>query len=192
MKNGVQQKTWSVLLIILLVSTMGGMAFFSNGLAAPMTKDTKLDRDMMTKFILSTVKAARTIYVKSVLRKVKKAGLKATETWVKEDHAVMLPAQFVKALGYEIQGYELSLVGSEPLYKNNLPKTPKEKEMLAKLASSKEKMVTFQDGTQYKGMSADFAISQGCADCHNQHANTQKRDWKKGDFMGAIIIRMRG
>ncbi|MGB0911386.1 MAG: c-type heme family protein [Nitrospirales bacterium] len=191
MKNVLKYKTRSIVTVAMLVIMVSGIMVFSNGQAA-MTKDFKLDRDVMTKYILATVKAARTIYVKSVLRKVKKAGLKATEDWTKQDHSVMLPAQFVKALGYEIQGYELSLVGSEPLYKNNLPKTPKEREMLAKLATSKEKMITFQDGTQYKGMSADFAISQGCADCHNRHANTKKRDWKKGDFMGAIIIRMRG
>ena len=192
MRNVLQRKTWLVMLIVMMVITIGGMAIFSNGLAAPMTKDTKLDRDMMTKYILATVQAARSVYSSSVLRKVKQAGMKASEEWVKEDHAVMLPAQYVKALGSEIHGYELSLVGSEPLYKNNLPKTSKEREMLAMLATGKEKMVTFRDGTQYKGMAADFAISQGCADCHNRHANTQKRDWKKGDFMGAIIIRMRG
>ena len=191
MRNLFKNKTWSIVIAVMVVAVISGALLFSNGQAA-MTKDFTLDKDAMTKYILATVKAARTIYVKSVLRKVKKAGLKASEDWVKQDHAVMLPAQFVKALGYEINGYELALVGTDPLYKSNLPKTPKEKEMLAKLASGKEKMVTFKDGTQYKGMSADFAIAQGCADCHNKHKNTKKRDWKKGDFMGAIIIRMRG
>ena len=191
MKNVLKNKAWSVVAMAMMVVMIGGVAVFSNGQAA-MTKDFKLNQDTMTKYILATVKAARTIYVKSVLKRVKASGMKASEDWVKQDHAVMLPAQFVKALGYEINGYELSLVGTDPLYKSNLPKTPKEKEMLAKLASGKEKMITFQDGTQYKGMSADFAISQGCADCHNKHKNTKKIDWKKGDFMGAIIIRMRG
>ncbi len=191
MKYDSTMKTWSVIITVMMVVVIGGVTLFSNGQAA-MTKDFKLNQDAMTKYILATVKAARTIYVKSVLRRVKASGMKASEDWVKEDYAVMLPAQFVKALGYEINGYELSLVGTDPLYKSNLPKTPKEKEMLAKLASGKQKMITFQDGTQYKGMSADFAIAQGCADCHNKHKNTKKIDWKKGDFMGAIIIRMRG
>ncbi|MCA9472434.1 MAG: DUF3365 domain-containing protein [Nitrospirales bacterium] len=191
MKYVSKNKIWSTIMAVMLIVVVGSMTLLTNGQAA-MTKDFTLDRDAMTKYILATVQAARTIYVKSVLRKIKKAGMTASEDWVKEDHAVMLPAQFVKSLGYEIQGYELSLVGTDPLYDTNLPKTPKEKEMLGKLASGKEKMITFQDGTQYKGMSADFAISQGCADCHNQHKRTKKRDWKKGDFMGAIIIRMRG
>ncbi|GJL50931.1 c-type heme family protein [Candidatus Nitrospira salsa] len=191
MRITLPMKRWIGMSSIMITLVAGAALMFSSGQAA-MTKDTKLDRDAMTKYILATVKAARTIYTQSVIRKVKASGMKASEDWVKEDHAVMLPAQFVKALGYEIQGYELSLVGTDPLYKSNEPKTPTEKEMLSRLASGKENMVTFQDGTQYKGMSADFAISQSCADCHNQHPNTKKRDWKKGDFMGAIIIRMRG
>ena len=41
------------------------------------------------------------------------------------------------------------------------------------------------------GMSADHAIVQGCADCHNNHPKTTKKDWKLGDFMGAIVVRMK-
>ncbi|MCH8041252.1 MAG: hypothetical protein IH977_13065 [Nitrospinae bacterium] len=52
-------------------------------------------------------------------------------------------------------------------------------------------MVTFVDGNTFKGMSADFAIVQGCADCHNTHPKAVKKDFKKGDFMGAIIVRMK-
>ena len=63
--------------------------------------------------------------------------------------------------------------------------------MLAALASGKSKVVTGQDGKKTVGMSADFAIVQGCADCHNNHPKTTKKDWKKGDFMGAIVVRMR-
>ena len=63
--------------------------------------------------------------------------------------------------------------------------------MLAALGAGKKKMVTFQDGGRTIGFSADFAIVQGCADCHNKHPKTTKKDWKKGDFMGAIVVRMR-
>ncbi len=157
----------------------------SSGQAADISKDTAI------KYILSTAKAARTVYVKGIIGKAKKAGVKPSENWVKEDHAIMLPAQYVKALGSEIKDFELTLVGTNPLYKANAAKTDKEKEMLAKLANGKEKMVTFEDGKMTKGMSADFAIVQGCADCHNKHPKTTKTDWKKGDFMGAIIVRMR-
>ena len=62
---------------------------------------------------------------------------------------------------------------------------------MKELATGKKKVITFQDGNYFKGMSADFAIAQSCADCHNKHPNTTRKDWKKGDFMGAIIVRMK-
>ena len=51
--------------------------------------------------------------------------------------------------------------------------------------------MTFKEGGQLKGMSADFAIVQSCADCHNNHPNATKTDFKKGDFMGAIVVRIK-
>ena len=163
-----------------------GMAMMiPSGQAADMSKAKAAE------YILATAKAARTVYVKGIIGKAKKGGVKPAEDWAKADHAIMLPAQFVKAVGAEIRDFELGLVGTDPLYKSNAPKTDAEKKALADLAGGKKKVVTFQDGKQFKGMSADFAIVQGCADCHNKHPKTSKKDWKKGDFMGAIVVRMK-
>ena len=53
-------------------------------------------------YILATAKAARTVYVKGVIADAKKAGVKLNEDWVKDDHAIMLPAQFVKEVRCEV------------------------------------------------------------------------------------------
>jgi len=65
--------------------------------------------------------------------------------------------------------------------------------MLAELAKKNKpgSMITGEDGGKTIGMSADFAKIQLCADCHNKHPKTTKKDWKKGDFMGAIVVRMK-
>ena len=174
------------------VGVMTGIAVvFGLGLVLPLGQAAEMTKDLAVKYILATAKAARTVYVKGVIQKAKKGGVMPKENWVKADHAIMLPAQFVKAIGAEIRDFELTMVGTYPLYKSNAPKTDKEKEMLMKLSSGKAKMVTFVDGNTFKGMSADFAIVQGCADCHNTHAKAVKKDFKKGDFMGAIIVRMK-
>ena len=179
-------KRWLGIFTAVAVVVSGMMVSLPVGQAADDAKA------LMAKYVLATAKAARTVYVKGIIQKAKKGGVKPNENWVKEDHAIMLPAQFVKAVGAEIKDFELSLVGTAPLYASNAPKTDKEKEALATLAKGKQKVVTFADGGQYKGMSADFAIVQGCADCHNKHPKTTKKDWKKGDFMGAIVVRMKG
>lgn len=173
----------TVLIGVAMVFAAG--VIVSSGQAADISKDKAIE------YILATAKAARTVYVKGIIGKAKQGGVKPNEDWVKADHAIMLPAQYVKAIGAEIKDFELTLVGTHPLYKSNAAKTDAEKAALAELGQGKKKVITFEDGGMTKGMSADFAIVQGCADCHNKHAKTDKTDWKKGDFMGAIIVRMR-
>lgn len=159
-------------------------------LVVPMGQAADAAKDLAAKYVLATAKAARTVYVKGVVADAKKGGMTLNEDWVKDDHAMMLPAQFVKELGKEIMEFELSLVGTDPLYASNAAKSAKEKEMLAELAKGKEKVLVADDGGVTVGMSADYAIVDSCADCHNKHPKTTKKDWKKGDFMGAIVVRM--
>ena len=163
---------------------IGLLMVLPTGQAADITKAKAAE------YILATVKAARTVFVKGVVQDAKKGGLSPNEDWVKDDHGIMLPAQFVKELGKEIKDFEVSLVGTDPLYASNAAKSPKEKEMLAALAGGKESILTGEDGGKTIGMSADFAIVDSCATCHNEHPKTTKKDWKKGDFMGAIVVRM--
>lgn len=142
-------------------------------------------------YILETAKAFRTVYANSVTEQTKRAGVVPIEEWTKDDHAIMLPVQFIKAAGAEIRDFELSLIGLTPIYKSNLPKTPPEAEALKKLVSNpQQKIVMFSEGNQFKAISADFAIAQACADCHNSHPASSKRDYKQGDLMGAIIVRL--
>jgi len=160
------------------------------GVTTPLVLAADVSQEVMTKYILSTVKAFRTVYAKGVVEQVKKAGVKPNENWTKDDHAIMLNAQFVKAAGAEIKDFELGLIGLTPIYKSNLPKTQAETDALKKMmANPDQKIMTFMDGKEFKGLAADFAITQGCADCHNQHPSSPKKDFKLGDLMGAIVVR---
>jgi hypothetical protein len=172
-------------------SMMGGVFVIGIMMCLPVGQAADMTKELAAKYILATAKAARTVYVKGVVSNAGKAGVKPNENWVKEDHSIMLPAQFIKELGKEIKEFELSLVGTDPLYASNAPKSAKEKEMLAELAKGKVNMVTVEDGGATVGMSADYAIVESCADCHNKHPKTTKKDWKKGDFMGAIVVRLK-
>jgi len=173
------------------ISTMFGV--FSIGLlmVLPAGQAADMTTAKAAEYVLATVKAARTVFVKGVLADAKKGGVSAKEGWVKDDHGIMLPAQFVKEIGKELRDFEVGLLGTDPLYASNAAKSPKEKEMLAALASGKEQVITGEDGGKTIGMSADYAIVDSCASCHNEHPKTTKKDWKKGDFMGAIVVRMK-
>ena len=92
------------------VFVIGLLMVLPAGQAADMSKAKAAE------YILATAKAARTVYVKGVIADAKKAGVKLSEDWVKDDHSIMLPAQFIKELGAKITDFELSLIGTDPLY----------------------------------------------------------------------------
>ena len=142
------------------------------------------------RYILAIAKAFRTVYAKQVVAQAARSNVNPDEDWTKNDHAIMLPAQFLKAAGRELEDFELSLIGLTPIYKENLPKTKAEEDALKKLmANPSTGMLTFEDGNQFKGLAVDLAIANTCVACHNTHPTSPKRDFKKGDVMGAIVVR---
>ena len=142
------------------------------------------------RYILATAKAFRTVYAKQIVAQAARSNVKADENWTMNDHGIMLPAQFLKAAGRELDDFELSLIGLTPIYKENLPKTKAEEEALNKLiANPSIGILTFEDGNQFKGLAADLAIADSCVACHNSHPTSAKKDFKKGDVMGAIVVR---
>ncbi len=150
--------------------------------------------EQVVRYLLATVEAFRTLYMESVVEQVQRAGLHPKEEWDKDDRAVMLPFQFVKLAGERIgmKELEIGIISLTPLYTSNFPKTQAEVDALKRLqADPRHEMITFVDGPQVKGLIADFAVTQACADCHNHHPNATRRDFKKGDLIGAVVVRLK-
>lgn len=158
---------------------------------APLTLAADARQDLAVRYLLEAAQAFRTVYSKTIVEQADKVGVKPSENWATEPHGIMLPAQFIKAAGAEIRGFELGLIGLTPIYKTNLPKTQAEADALKKMmANSDLKVLTFPDGNQIKGLAADYAIVQACADCHNNHQSSSRKDFRRGDLMGAIVVRL--
>lgn len=177
--------------VILLAGAIGLVL-----LMAPLVGVAEVSKELVVKYILATVQAFRTVYVEQVTERVSKDGILPKEDWMKDDHAVMLPFQFVKMAGQEMKtlekDVEIGLVSLTPLYSSNFPKTEAEVNALKELmADPTRKITTFADGKDFKGLAADFAIERSCVDCHNHHPNSVKKDFKKGDMMGAIVVRLK-
>jgi hypothetical protein len=165
-------------------------------LGMPWSGLAEVSKDLVVRYLLSTIQAFRTVYVEQITERVSRAGMQPKEDWMKDDHAIMLPFQFVKMAGQEmktlVKDVDIGLVSLTPLYTSNFPKTEAEVEALKKLmADPKHKVLTFVDGKEFKGLAADFAIEQSCADCHNHHPNSIKKDFTKGDMMGAVVVRLK-
>ncbi len=169
----------------------GMLMALSVGFAISLVQASDNPLETTARYVLETAQAFRTVYSKTIVEKAEKVGVKPSEQWITEDHAIMLPAQFVKAAGAEIKSFDLGLIGLTPVNPTNLPKTQAEAQALKKLAEDPDlKVVTFEDGNQFKGLAADYAIDQACSDCHNNHPASPKRDFRQGDLMGAIVVRL--
>jgi hypothetical protein len=158
----------------------------STGNTAEMTKE------LAVKYLLMTVHAFRTVFDESVLLHLQAAGIEPKENWQDDQHASMLPFQFIKLAGASIKEFDIGIISLTPLYSSNFPKTEAEAGALKSLIGNPNKSImTFADGDQFKGLMADFATNQSCADCHNHHPNSVRKDFRKGDLMGAIVIRLK-
>ena len=36
----------------------------------------------------------------------------------------------------------------------------------------------------------DKALSPACVSCHNEHPKSARKDWKQGDVMGGLVVRV--
>ena len=73
-------------------------------------------------------------------------------------------------------------------------KTDAEKAGLKFVAENKGKNYyateTLGDVEYFTAVYADTAVAPVCVSCHNDHKDTPKRDFKLGDVMGGVVIRI--
>lgn len=148
--------------------------------------------DQTARYLLELAKAFRTAYVLQVVEHARSSGIQPNENWVKEAHLVPLPAQFVKGAAAQVSGFELGLIGLNPLNNANRPKSQAETDALIKLAGNRDlSVLTFIDGAEFKAISSDLAIVQSCIDCHNHHPRATRQNFQRWDVMGGIIVRLK-
>ncbi len=146
----------------------------------------------------------RTIYTKKIVNRLtkKEKVIKASEHF-DDEKALVLPAQMFR-FGSELVAkraeklddvnFSYSLQSIWPVNKQNAPKTAAEKEGLKFVAENKGKNYYTTEslgGTKYfTAVYADTAVAPVCVSCHNDHKDTPRRDFKLGDVMGGVVIRI--
>lgn len=150
----------------------------------------------MLHLVLST---DRTIYTKKVVKRLvnKHKVIKASEFY-EDDKALPLPAQMFRfgseAVADKTSDFSYSLLSLWPINKQNEPKTEVEKTGLEYIAANKGKNYYGEEtlgGKKYfTAVYADIAVASPCVGCHNNHKDTPKKDFKLGDVMGGVVIRI--
>ena len=94
------------------------------------------------------------------------------------------------------KGVEFSFVlrSLRPLRPRNAPETELEKKGLEFVSTRPDQAYyaeEMQGGRWYfTAVYPDVAASQSCVTCHNQHPDSPKKDFKPGDVMGGVVVRV--
>lgn len=146
--------------------------------------------------VLSTDRAVYTKLIVNRLQNEEKI-IKATEHW-KEDKTLVLPAQMFRAGAEMVRDkgatFSYSLLSTWPINKQNAPKTDAEKTGLDYIVANKGKNYYTEEtlgGKKYfTAVYPDPAVAPACVTCHNDHKDSPKKDFKLGDTMGGVVIRV--
>lgn len=147
----------------------------------------------------AVMESDRAIYTKKVVNRLanKESVIKASEHW-EDDKALPLPAQMFR-MGAEMvakkdPGFTYSLLSKWPINAQNKPSTDLEKKGLDFVAANKGKNFYGEEslaGTKYfTAVYADTGVAEACISCHNEHKDSPKKDFKLGDVMGGVVIRI--
>ena len=147
-------------------------------------------------YVHSVIQADRTFYQTEIVDPMQARGLLFTSEHWRDDGDLPLPAQFLLETGRLVakqpNGIRYRLISSWAINKKNGPTTEFERTGLSKLLLNPDRPytgVTTEGGARvFQAIYPDKAVSQHCADCHNVHPKSPKRDFKEGDMMGGILL----
>ena len=140
----------------------------------------------------------RTVYTRTVVNRLQNEDkvIKASEHW-KDDKALPLPAQMFRFGSEMVAGkqkmFTYSLLSEWPVNKQNAPRTPVETAGLKAVGTSKKPFYQEEiiGGKKYfTAIYPDVAVSPACASCHNDHKDSPRTNFKLGDVMGGVVLRI--
>lgn len=143
------------------------------------------------------ISADREVYTSKVIKRLKgKKGYRVSEHW-RKDEALPLPAQMMRMGAERVVaeglGVSYSLLSRWPINKKNKPRSAVEKLGLKVVQDSEANYYASEliAGKEYfTAFYPDVAVEKVCAECHNEHRDSPRKDFKQGDVMGAVVIRI--
>jgi len=163
------------------------------------SKVSGIEPKTMTDALFSVMEADRTVYTKLIIGRLakKEKVIKASEHW-KDEKALVLPAQMFRYGAERVaekgSDFSYSLLSLWPVNKQNKPETDVEKEGLKFIADNPGQNFyseeTLGDTKYFTAIYPDIGVASACISCHNNHKDTPRTDFKLGDVMGGVVIRI--
>jgi hypothetical protein len=147
----------------------------------------------------AVIAADREVYSRHILQRLAtdEKLLKVSEHW-QEDKALPVPAQVLRLGSEAVQqkGAEFHYVLRSlwPINPRNAPETETERKGLQAVLAHPEANFYAEEslgGRRYfTAVYADQGTVSSCVECHNAHPAGTKKDFKVGDVMGGMIVRV--
>jgi hypothetical protein len=147
----------------------------------------------------AVMEADRTVYTRMVVNRLQNEEkvIKATEHFM-DDKSLPLPAQMFRfgaeAVAQKKRPFSYSLLSLWPVNKQNAPKTALERKGLESVAKDPAKPFygeeTLGKTKYFTAVYADRAVAPACVSCHNEHKDSPRTDFKLGQTMGGVVIRI--
>jgi len=139
----------------------------------------------------------RTLYTSDVVERVRQHGIEVTHDYATRERAIPLPATFSIELGRRLgahgTGMKVRLYSDYPFpwRKDGGARDAFERDALGALRRDPE--TPFYRFEEHEGRaSLRYAVADrmrtSCVACHNQRADSPKRDWREGDVRGVLEI----
>lgn len=154
---------------------------------------------IMADNLYAVMEADRTVYAKLIVNRLQniEGRIKASEHW-KDDKALVLPAQMFRYASERVakkgRNFSYSLISLWPVNKKNAPRTDMEKRGLEFIQANPDKNFygteVLGGKTYFTAIYPDVAVAPACIKCHNRHKDSPRTDFKIGDTMGGVIIRI--
>lgn len=183
-------KRKSIVVAVTLAGALTGASALADGGITP---------QVMADSLHAVMAADRAVYTKLIVNRLQNEEkiIKASEHW-KDDKALVLPAQMFRFGAEEVakknKGFSYSLLSLWPINKQNAPKTDAEKDGLKFVAENPGKNFYKEEKlggkTYFTAVYADPAVAPACVTCHNDHKDSPRTNFKIGDVMGGVIIRI--
>lgn len=183
---------------LLLVGALGAAGFFGyQKLGGKGQGD--LQPQTVADALHAVLAADRAVYAETIVNRLanEEKVIKASEHW-KDEKTLPLPAQMLRMGSEKIAEQNLpfsyALLSLWPVNKKNEPKTDVERTGLQYVADHPGENYysteTLGDKTYFTAVYADTATSAVCVACHNGHPDSPRTDFKAGDVMGGIVVRL--
>lgn len=146
----------------------------------------------------AVIAADREVYAREVVQRLAEDKSVKLVDPEKTNGYSPLPAHLLRPASESVQqkGAEFHYVVRSlwPINSKNAPETTTEKTGLQYVLDHPDSNYYAEEslgGRRYfTAVYPDRAIVPACVECHNQHLNSPKRDFKLGDSMGGMVVRV--